>query len=33
VCSSDLLGFALESNQAVETINAIAQERLGKNIL
>ena len=30
---AESLGFALESNQAVETINAISQERLGKDIL
>lgn len=30
---AESLGFALESNQAVETINIISQERLGKDIL
>jgi len=30
---AESLGFALESNQAVETINAISRERLGKDIL
>jgi S1-C subfamily serine protease len=30
---AESLGFALESNQAIKTINAISQERLGKDIL
>jgi S1-C subfamily serine protease len=30
---AESLGFALESNQAIETINIISQQRLGKDIL
>jgi len=33
VSEAESLGFALESNQAVETINIISQERLEKDIL